>query len=134
VTKTIHIAAALIDDGDGRVLLVRKAGTHFFMQAGGKLEAGEDAWSALQRELWEEIGLSPPPSAELFLGQFTAIAANEPDTQVTADLSHVRVNHTPTVSAEIAEALWIETSKANELQLAPLTRDVVIPLALQLNS
>ena len=34
---TISVVAALIRDGDGRVLLVRKRGTAAFMQPGGKL-------------------------------------------------------------------------------------------------
>jgi hypothetical protein len=38
---TIRIAAALIDDGAGRILLVRKFGTEWFMQAGGKIEKCE---------------------------------------------------------------------------------------------
>jgi 8-oxo-dGTP pyrophosphatase MutT (NUDIX family) len=39
---TINIVAALIIDGAGRVLLVRKRGTDAFMQPGGKRDAGED--------------------------------------------------------------------------------------------
>ena len=53
----IPIAAALIEDGAGHVLLVRKADTRFFMQAGGKIEPGEEPAAALVRELHEEIGL-----------------------------------------------------------------------------
>jgi 8-oxo-dGTP pyrophosphatase MutT (NUDIX family) len=41
LVPTIRIAAALIDDDSGRMLLVRKAGTPWFMQAGGKIEPGE---------------------------------------------------------------------------------------------
>lgn len=55
---SIRIAAALLDDDAGRLLLVRKAGTQWFMQAGGKIEEGESPISALRRELSEEIGLA----------------------------------------------------------------------------
>jgi 8-oxo-dGTP pyrophosphatase MutT (NUDIX family) len=47
----IRTAAAVIDDGAGNVLLVRKAGTRAFMQPGGKIDAGESAVDALVREL-----------------------------------------------------------------------------------
>jgi 8-oxo-dGTP diphosphatase len=40
VTDTIEIVAALIRDGAGRVLLVRKRGTMAFMQPGGKRDSG----------------------------------------------------------------------------------------------
>ncbi|ANI79720.1 MULTISPECIES: NUDIX domain-containing protein [Sphingobium] len=53
---TIRIAAALIDSDRGRMLLVRKAGTPWFMQAGGKIEESETPFPAPQRELLEELG------------------------------------------------------------------------------
>ena len=50
------MVAALIRDGDGRVLLVRKRGTAAFMQPGGKRDAGESDVAALAREIGEELG------------------------------------------------------------------------------
>ncbi len=132
MNDVIHIAAALIDDGEGRVMLVRKTGTRPFMQAGGKIEDGEDAWAALRRELAEEIGLNLPPLTGCYLGRFKAIAANESETYVLADLFHVRTSHAPMASAEIAEAIWFEVAKVADLPLAPLTREIVIPIALKL--
>ncbi|NMY18444.1 NUDIX domain-containing protein [Pseudomonas sp. WS 5019] len=52
---TLHIAAACLFDARGRLLLVRKRNTRCFMLAGGKREADEDALSALERELLEEL-------------------------------------------------------------------------------
>jgi len=49
----IVIVAAVIVDADGRLLLVRKRGTERFMQAGGKIDAGETPAVALMRELHE---------------------------------------------------------------------------------
>lgn len=128
-SRTIRIAAALIDDGDGRLLLVRKAGSPWFMQAGGKIEGQESALAALRRELAEEIGLALRARDATYLGRFSAPAANEPDTIVEAELFHLRVRHVPIVQAEIAEAVWIGIAEAANLPLAPLTRDVVLQLA-----
>ena len=100
--RTIRIAAALIDDGCGRVLLVRKNGTRWFMQAGGKIEGGEEPFAALCRELREEIGLELEQEAARYLGCYSAPAANEPDCVVEAELFHVRTSHLPAISAEIA--------------------------------
>jgi 8-oxo-dGTP diphosphatase len=53
--RTISVVAALIRDGDGRVLLVRKRGTSVFMQPGGKRDAGESDVAALA-QIDEELG------------------------------------------------------------------------------
>jgi 8-oxo-dGTP diphosphatase len=127
--RTIRIAAALIDDDRGRLLLVRKAGTQWFMQAGGKIEQGESPLFALHRELREEIGLSLNEGDARYIGQFSALAANEADYVVEAELFHVRVSHTPTVSLEIEEAVWVQHEVAVLMPLAPLTRDHVLPLS-----
>jgi len=129
---TIRIAAAVIDDGQGRTLLVRKANTRFFMQAGGKIEPGETALAALARELKEEIGLDLQVLAPRHLGCFVAEAANESGHLVEAELFHVRTARQPQASAEIEEAVWITLDLADQLTLAPLTRDHVLPLARRL--
>lgn len=126
--QTIRIAAALIDDGNGRTLLVRKSGTKWFMQAGGKIEAGESPAVALCRELNEEIGFSIDPAMARHLGRFTALAANEEGRSVEAELFHVRVALDPAPSLEIEEAVWVDRMTADAMPLAPLTRDHVLPL------
>jgi len=45
--QRIRIAAALLTDARGRLLLVRKRGTAWFMQPGGKIEPGEQPFDAL---------------------------------------------------------------------------------------
>jgi 8-oxo-dGTP diphosphatase len=124
----IRIAAALIDDGEGRMLLVRKTGATAFMQAGGKIEADETPLAALGRELAEEIGLRLD-AEPAYLGRFRANAANEPGRIVEAELFHLTAPHTPIVAAEIAEARWVEIARATNLNLAPMTRDHVLPIA-----
>jgi 8-oxo-dGTP diphosphatase len=49
--RVISVVAALIRDGDGRVLLVRKRGTAAFMQPGGKRDAGETDVAASRARL-----------------------------------------------------------------------------------
>ena len=126
---TIKIVAALIRDENGRVLLVRKRGTRAFMQPGGKRDPGEDDLAALSREISEELGCVLVPSSVRPLGQFDAVAANEPGCRVQASLYRVDVAGDLTPSREIDEMIWLDPKSPPDIHLAPLTRDHVLPLA-----
>jgi 8-oxo-dGTP diphosphatase len=128
-TATIKIVAALICDETGRVLLVRKRGTRTFMQPGGKRDAGEDDIAALSREIAEELGCGLVPASIRPLGEFNAVAANEPGFFVHASLYRVDVTGEITPKNEIDEAIWIDPAVPPDIHLAPLTRDHVLPLA-----
>jgi 8-oxo-dGTP pyrophosphatase MutT (NUDIX family) len=126
----IHIAAAVVVDERGHTLLVRKRGTEAFMQAGGKVGAGETAVDALDRELREELGCGARSEYRL-LGSFTAPAANEPGSMVRAELFSVELAGDVVPAAEIEEALWHDPDSTPAYALAPLTRDHVLPLVRQ---
>ncbi|EKN47061.1 MULTISPECIES: NUDIX hydrolase [Pseudomonas syringae group] len=126
--KIITIAAALLIAPDGKTLLVRKRGTQAFMQPGGKIEPGEAAAMALARELKEELGLIIDPQQAAFLGEFTAPAANEPGFEVHCHLFEVMTDAQTIPAAEIEEVIWVGTQTDVELHLAPLTRDLILPL------
>ena len=128
--RVIHIAAALLIRADGMTLVVRKRGTTAFMQPGGKLEPGEAAEAALLRELGEELHFAGPISEPEWLGHFSAPAANEPDAVVEAELFVVEVTGEITPQAEIEEVRWIDPSAPGSIELAPLTRDHVLPATL----
>ncbi|WP_215754974.1 NUDIX domain-containing protein [Acetobacter sp. P5B1] len=125
----VHIATALIFNDKGQTLLVRKKGSRFFMQAGGKIDAQETAVQALARELHEELGITVSLNESDFLGTFTAEAANEPGHHIQAEVFRMTLSAPVTAQAEIAEVLWIDPAKAPDEQLAPLTRDTLMPLA-----
>ncbi len=129
MSEPISIVAALIRDAAGRVLLVRKRGTSAFMQPGGKRDPGEDDVSALAREIDEELGCRVVRESALPLGVFDAVAANEPGRRVHASVYSVDVVGPVEPRAEIDEAVWIDPSAPPDIQLAPLTRDHVLPLA-----
>jgi 8-oxo-dGTP diphosphatase len=126
---TIRIVAALIRDHAGRVLLVRKRGTTAFMQPGGKRDPGEDDMTALAREITEELGCRMVRDSIQPLGEFDAVAANEPGWRVHACLYGIDVTGDIVPNREIAEMIWIDPATPPDIPLAPLTRDHVLPLA-----
>ncbi|HEX8526790.1 contact-dependent growth inhibition system immunity protein [Allosphingosinicella sp.] len=122
----ILIAAAVILDQRGRLLLVRKRGTAAFMLPGGKIWPGEKPVDALARELREELGCGVARCRPL--GRFSAPAANEPGSVVEAELFAVGPAGQVAAAAEIDEALWHHPDDAPDFALAPLARDHVLPL------
>jgi len=125
----IKVVAALIRDDAGRVLLVRKRGTTAFMQPGGKRDPGEDDIAALAREIAEELGCCVVRDSIQPLGEFDAVAANEPGRRVQACLYAVEVSGDVEPNREIDATIWVDPSTPPDIPLAPLTRDHVLPLA-----
>jgi 8-oxo-dGTP diphosphatase len=128
-TGPIKIVAALIRDDAGQVLLVRKRGTTAFMQPGGKRDPGEDDIAALAREIAEELGCRLVHDTIQPLGEFDAVAANEPGFRVHACLYEIEVSGDFAPNREIDEMIWIDPATPPDIALAPLTRDHVLPLA-----
>lgn len=126
---TIRIAAALILDRDGRCLLVRKRGSTALMQPGGKIDAGETPEAALVRELAEELALAVDPAVPRFLGTFSAEAVNEPGHRVEAQLFHFVFTGEVRPAAELEETVWIDPFDPPARPIAPLTRDLILPIA-----
>jgi 8-oxo-dGTP diphosphatase len=125
----ISVVAALVRDGSGHVLLVRKRGAVAFMQPGGKRDAGESDVAALSRELTEELGCHVIENSARSLGMFECLSANEPGFHVRAAVYAVDIEGAIEPMAEIEEVVWVDPHALPDLHFAPLTRDHVLPLA-----
>src|SRR5690606_12606998 len=99
-----------------------------FMLPGGKLEPGETPAEAAVREVREEIGVELAPADLTPLGAWTAPAANEPDTGVSATVFTAPLTRPPAPAREIAESRWIAPGDNGlDTVLAPLLREHVFP-------
>ncbi|MBT9290104.1 NUDIX domain-containing protein [Hyphomicrobiaceae bacterium 22] len=123
----IRIAAAVIADPSGRVLLVRKRGSRTFMQAGGKIEPGESPIDALRRELMEELGLALGADMPEPLGRFAARAAHEAGHRVEAEVFVIRIDRPVRPEAEIEEIVWVDPFDLPPIEIAELSRDHIMP-------
>ncbi len=124
----IRTVAAIIADGEGRVLLVRKRGSRIFIQPGGKREAGEDALTTLARELREELGVTMRPGSARRLGEFEANAVNEPGRRVRGEAFAIDIDGAPTAQAEIEELRWIAPQPPYDgVEIAPLSAKHILP-------
>lgn len=123
----LNIAAACLFDAGGRLLLVRKRATRALMLPGGKAEPGEDGLTALKRELREELNLQLPDGALSRLGRFRAVAANEADTWVDAEIFLARLHVSVSAAAELEELYWLAPHVPAPSNLAPLLREQVLP-------
>jgi 8-oxo-dGTP diphosphatase len=118
----IRVAAAVILDARGHMLVVRKRSTAAFMQPGGKIMPGESAVDALHREIAEELGVAVAASSVRPLGRHVADAAHEPGHTVQADSFMVSLAGKPSAAAEIDEIAWVDPVNPGDIDLAPLTK------------
>ena len=86
--KRIHVAAAVIRDNSGKILIARRADTQhqggLWEFPGGKVEADESVTTALGRELHEELGIVVDVARPLIKVQH-----DYPDKQVLLDVWEV---------------------------------------------
>ena len=124
----IRIVAAVIRDGAGRTLLVRKHGAEVFQQPGGKRDPGDaDDLATLARELREELGCELVDGSARLLCRCSAPAANEHGHVVEAEVYTVAVAGEIRAQAELAELRWI-TPAAPDVPVATLSREHILPL------
>lgn len=115
------------------MLCVRKKGSRYFMQPGGKPEAGETSQQTVIREVREELGVELLEENLRFLGVHSAQAANEDGFTVQSTLfSHPYTEACARITggqAEIAEVSWFSLDDATPHSevLAPLLRDRILP-------
>lgn len=123
----ILTVAAVIEDDEGRVLLVRKRDSAIFIQPGGKREPDEAPLATLARELVEELGVELIADSSHRLGEFEDIAVNEPGRRVRAEAFVVSVQGMPVPAAEIEELRWIMPAGDPVVPVAPLSADHILP-------
>lgn len=97
--------AAIVDDAEGRVLLVRHSYQPGWHLPGGGVDAGEPPAEAVLRELREEVGLVESAAPE-FAGIFTRRLGWVTNVIVVYRVADARIAFKP--NAEIREIVWAD--------------------------
>lgn len=138
VRAPLQVAAALIEDPQGRVLLAQrpagKAQAGLWEFPGGKLEASEDAPAALCRELDEELGIRIDKALLSHLHRVRWRPARGP--WIDLDGWHLRLDRQQSASAqprEHAALAWAEPARLIDYPMPeadrPLRARLVLPTA-----
>lgn len=106
-SRPLHVAAAVVKDRQGRVLIARRP-PHVHQGdlwefPGGKLEPGEDVQTALRRELWEELHIEPLSQRPLIRVPF-----QYSDRQVLLDVWQVDAFSGTAVGREGQPVRWVQ--------------------------
>jgi len=122
--ETIEVAAGILRDDAGRVLVSRRlAGRHLagmWEFPGGKIEAGEAPEAALQRELEEELGVMAGPSRPM-----VAVRHEYREKVVRLRLYEVHSFSGTPRGAEGQEVRWVEPSRLGALEMPAADRPLI---------
>lgn len=125
----IHVAAAAILDGQGRVLISqRPAHVHqggLWEFPGGKLEFGETAEYALFRELHEELGISVEAARPLI-----RIAHDYPDKAVLLDVWRVDAFAGTAVGCEGQAIEWVAIENLGDYRFPAANNPIIKAVSL----
>lgn len=125
----IEVVAAVLRDRDGRVLVAeRPAGkphAGFWEFPGGKLEPGEPAATALQRELNEELGIGVERAHRLL-----RLSHSYPERRVHLDVWRVARYSGRPVAHEGQRLAWVAPAELADWRLLPADGPIVAALKL----
>jgi len=125
----VHVVAAVLVDDQGRVLLgERPASAHlggYWEFPGGKVEQGEAAWPALQREIREELGIDLLQARPLI-----CISHDYPTHSVLLDVWHATQWRGVPHGREGQTVEWVDRDALPTRNMPPADKPVLMALSL----
>ena len=123
----IHVVAGVLSDARGRILIARRTAGRDLAGAwefpGGKVESGESALQALDRELGEELGIRVDAIEPLI-----AVPQIYPDKRILLDVHRVLEYHGTPRGLEKQALAWSPSAKLASYPMPPADIPVVAAL------
>lgn len=124
MTRLIHVAAAVIEDTQGRIFIAKRPDDKhqggLWEFPGGKVEDGETAEQALVRELEEEIGIGVTNCKPLI-----QVPYHYPDKSVLLDVFHVTGFEGEAWGKERQEVTWVAKRQLDSYQFPAANRPIL---------
>ena len=118
-----HVVAALIWDGDKFMICQRpahKARGLLWEFVGGKVEPGEAPEAALQRECWEELGIT------IRVGElFMEVLHTYPDIEIVLTLYHAVIATGVPQKLEHNDIRWITPAQIPDFDFCPADVEIL---------
>lgn len=124
--KQIQVAAAIIHDAQGRIFATQRGygeWKDFWEFPGGKIEPGEGAEEALQREIWEEL------ETRIVIERLvTTVKYDYPSFHLTMHcfLCHVESGHLELKEHEAAK--WLHRNELGSVNWLPADKEIISKL------
>ncbi|MEG0009522.1 8-oxo-dGTP diphosphatase MutT [Aeromonas lusitana] len=129
--KRIWVAVGVIENEKGEIFLAKRSSESHqgdrWEFPGGKVESGEDLLTALDRELWEEIGIRVQDCAP-----FMELHHDYPDKQVLLDIWKVTRFDGEPFGKEGQECRWVPLTALHEYRFPDANGPIVTRLQEQL--
>lgn len=125
--KRIWVAVGVIENERGDIFIAKRASSSHqgdrWEFPGGKVEAGEDLLAALDRELWEEIGIRVEDCAP-----FMELHHDYPEKQVLLDIWKVTRFLGEPFGKEGQECRWVPLAELHNYQFPDANGPIVARL------
>lgn len=125
--NSIAIAVSVfVLDGTNRLLMIRRTDNNLYAIPGGQLEVGETLSGAARREVQEETGVGVDISGVIGLYSNPHHVIEYDDGEVRQEFSICfrgkLIGGSPRGSSESSEALWVERTRLDALDIHPSIR------------
>lgn len=123
------IGLLVLNDDNTKFLVCEKAKediTDLYIMPGGQMDE-ETVEETLKNEIAEELGCEVDFSTLKYIGEYSDVAAGDPDHEVTIELYQAKLIGEPHPMREIKKLHWIGKEDAQNPKVSPIIRNQIIP-------